>query len=470
MKSEKLYDAITNISEENISRCDNAVKKMKKPSKKLWISWVAAMLVVAIVVGVVLWPGKDSIVISANAIFEAKYPDRSDLSYRPVNNELKECLSPFFNDFIARSLTGAGDENVLVSPLSVYMAMCILAESTSGESREQILDVLGYADKEILGLSQMELLRTSAKTIFNSVHNTHKSATRLLANSVWLDKSVEFNSATMKTIADNFYTSSFSGNLGSDEMNKVAQSWLNENTKNILSEQIKDIELAPETLYAIMSTVYFKGSWDNEFNKSMNTQGIFHGAKGDVPVEYMNKKTIHNYYWGEGFAAISYRMQGGDSMWFILPDEGVEAETLLNSQQVLEFMTPVKKTAESKSLIVNMSIPKFDVEYNTDLSGVLKEMGVTQVFERFNADMSPVLKDGYLPNGYWLYATEVKHGARVRIDEKGCEGAAYTIIPEAPGASEPPDDEVDFIVDRPFIFAVTDSNGLPIFAGIVNMP
>ena len=137
MKSEKLYDAITNRSEENITRCDNAVKKMKKPSKKLWISWVAAMLVVAIVVGVVLWPGKDSIVISANAIFEAEYPDRSDLSYRPVNNELKECLSPFFNDFIARSLTGAGDENVLVSPLSVYMA-CVYwqnPQAVKAESR-----------------------------------------------------------------------------------------------------------------------------------------------------------------------------------------------------------------------------------------------------------------------------------------------------------------------------------------------
>ena len=101
--------------------------------------------------------------------------------------------------------------------------------------------------------------------------------------------------------------------------------------------------------------------------------------------------------------------------------------------------------------------------------GAAKVM-ITDVFDPLKSDMSPVLKGGALPSGYSLYATEVKHGVRVRIDEKGCEGAAYTIIPAAPGASEPPDDEVDFIVDRPFIFAVTDSNGLPIFAGIVNMP
>lgn len=464
MKSEKLYDAITNISEENISRGNNALKKMKIPSKKLWISSVAAMLVVALVVGVVLWPGEDSIVLSANAIFEAEYPmrDKDKLKGDKVDGTHTQNLNGFFEQIIQKSLGSAGDENTVISPLSLYMALCVLAESTAGESQNQILDVLGCED--------IQELRAGASTIWNAVYNTHQSATRLLANSVWLDKSVEYNNATMKNIADYYYASSFSGDIGSDAMNKVMQAWINENTRGILANQVKDIELDDQTLYAILSTVYFKSSWESIFKIKYTVQGTFHGATGDVSAYFMKKSTEGYYYWGDGFASVFLRMKGGDRMWIILPDKGVSPETLLNNSDVLSLLTPQKDTASNKSIMINMSIPRFDVEQESELSGVLKEMGVTDVFNPFAADMTPVLKDGVLPNGDWLYATEVQHGVRVKVDEEGCEGAAYTLIPANPGAAAPPDDEVDFIVDRPFIFAVTDSNGLPIFAGIVNMP
>lgn len=465
MKKEKLYNAITNISDENIKRADTYGQKVTKIKRKMWLSSVAAILVVAIVIGVVLWPGKDAIVLSANAIFEAEYPTLN--SEYPgggrIDSAIAQQLSPFFAELIQKSLSDSGKENGVISPLSLYMAMSILAESTAGESQKQILDLLKY--------DSLEQLRTGSNAIWNAVYNTHKSSTRLLANSVWLDDSVEFNNATMKSIADNYYASSFSGDMGSNQMSKVMKSWINQNTNDILANQVENIRLSPETLYAIVSTVYYKCSWENKFKTDRTVFGTFHSAKGDVDAYFMKKSTMAAYYWGEGFSAISLELQGGDKMWIILPDEGTSPEEVLGSEQALSLMTSQKKTASNKILMVHMTIPRFDVEENGDLSGVLKEMGVTQVFDMYNADMSPVLKDGVLPNGDWLYATEVQHGVRVKVDERGCEGAAYTIIPADPGTSEPPDDdEVDFIVDRPFIFAVTDRNSLPIFAGIVNNP
>ena len=39
------------------------------------------------------------------------------------------------------------------------------------------------------------------------------------------------------------------------------------------------------------------------------------------------------------------------------------------------------------------------------------------------------------------------------------------------GAAMPPSEEVDFPLDRPFVFLITNSDGsLPLFAGIVNNP
>ena len=55
------------------------------------------------------------------------------------------------------------------------------------------------------------------------------------------------------------------------------------------------------------------------------------------------------------------------------------------------------------------------------------------------------------------------------VDEEGVAAAAYTVMP-VEGATEPPEDEVDFVLDRPFLFCLTSADGLPLFAGTVANP
>lgn len=58
---------------------------------------------------------------------------------------------------------------------------------------------------------------------------------------------------------------------------------------------------------------------------------------------------------------------------------------------------------------------------------------------------------------------------RVMIDEEGCTAVAYTVM-AAVGAGMPPDEEIDFTLDRPFLFVITGDGELPLFVGIVNQP
>ena len=80
------------------------------------------------------------------------------------------------------------------------------------------------------------------------------------------------------------------------------------------------------------------------------------------------------------------------------------------------------------------------------------------------ADFTPLTTANQLP----LALTEAKHAARVKIDEDGCEAAAYTILSVCPTAAMPPEEVVEFKLDEPFLFAITGADGLPLFAGIVN--
>ena len=95
------------------------------------------------------------------------------------------------------------------------------------------------------------------------------------------------------------------------------------------------------------------------------------------------------------------------------------------------------------------------------MKDALQTLGVNACFDPANADFSPLLADDVD-----AFISEVKHGARVTIDEEGVTAAAYTVMMLC-GSAMPPSDEIDFTVDRPFIFAITGESGIPLFIGVV---
>ena len=152
-------------------------------------------------------------------------------------------------------------------------------------------------------------------------------------------------------------------------------------------------------------------------------------------------------------------------MLLILPDEDVAAEDLLAEKEVLDFIFDHHAWENQKFLIVNQSVPKFDVVSDFSLISGLKNLGVKDVFDFSEADFTPLLGDTELP----LAVNEAKHAARVMIDEEGCTAAAFTVM-IACGAAMPPKEQVDFVLDRPFLFVINGQDGQPLFVGIVNQP
>ena len=85
----------------------------------------------------------------------------------------------------------------------------------------------------------------------------------------------------------------------------------------------------------------------------------------------------------------------------------------------------------------------------------------------FSAPLTPISP---LTDLDGIFVSSVKHAARVKIDEKGCEAAAFTII-TGEGASMPPEyPKYEFNADRPFAFVITGLDGLPLFMGSVYDP
>ena len=113
---------------------------------------------------------------------------------------------------------------------------------------------------------------------------------------------------------------------------------------------------------------------------------------------------------------------------------------------------------------VNLSVPKFDIRASGDLKDTLQAMGVTDLFSQSAADFS-----GSVEGDFPVWVTAVNQATRVAIDEKGVTAASYIEIPGA-GAAQPPEEIIDFILNRPFLFVITNRYDLPLFAGVVNQP
>ena len=90
-----------------------------------------------------------------------------------------------------------------------------------------------------------------------------------------------------------------------------------------------------------------------------------------------------------------------------------------------------------------------------------ENMGITDLFQYGTADFSEAFEGP-------VFMTAANQAVRVEIDEQGVKAAAYIELPGA-GAAQPPEEIIDFVLDRPFLFIISDS-GIPLFAGTVNEP
>ena len=121
-----------------------------------------------------------------------------------------------------------------------------------------------------------------------------------------------------------------------------------------------------------------------------------------------------------------------------------------------------------KWMKVNFSVPKFDVSAGIDLKDGLKALGLTKIFEPLGNDFSPsVIRANAFDEP--VYLAGIHQDTRVQIDEEGVAAASYIELNFGAGAAAPPDEIIDFVLDRPFLFVISKSE-IPLFVGTVYCP
>ncbi len=362
-------------------------------------------------------------------------------------------LSAFYRSALPLLLP-EDEENALCSPLNIYLALAMLAEITDGTSRSQILSAMGAEN--------MDSLSAQVENIWSANYRNGDTAKSLLASSVWLKNGLSFKKAALDRLAGSHRASVYSGDPGSDSMDQALRRWMNSATGNLLTDQIDRITLPKDLVAALVTALYYKAPWMEGFSREVSYHGDFTAASGEtVTASYLFESRVGLIYDGEGFTAASKTLLDESTMWFLLPDEGVSPSSLLSSGSVTELLYG---SVPSGQYLVRLSVPEFDVTAHLDLMPVLASLGITDVADASRSDFSPLVDD---PNRIAL--TSAVHGARLKLDEDGVEAAAYTMMAAAAGVIETRG-EYDFVLDRPFVFALTSQAGDLLFAGTVGNP
>ncbi len=489
-KQEKLQDAIGMVGNDLIQKAGNYRRKTAKIVLKWLTPAVAAVLVVGVVCGSLLWPRDPGLDLSGDSVATpdqpvdkepahnigvskvlaaADYPDaasylemdeRRDWANQKYDRNQSAIKGGNVNSFLNQSLPAvfrdSNEQNRIYSPLNVYIALAMLTEVTEGETRQQILD--------LLGVSEVETLREKCRALWNASYRDDGVLTSILASSVWLDDVLTINQDTVERLAKNYYASSYRGDLGSEEMNTLLKNWLDEQTGGLLKDQIKDLQMAPETVLALATTIYYRAKWSEEFSDKQSKEMTFYAPAGEETHTFLCKKYTGDFLMGEGYRATRLPMDQGGYMYFILPDEGTDPETLLQTAPLGDLIAGAVKLNTYK---VDFSVPKFDVASQVNLVNALDQLGMKKIFDSEEAEFTLEFVEQELP----LYLSKVQHDARVKIDEEGCEASAYTVdIMEGLSDYWEEIPSAVFQADRPFIFAITSEYDLPLFVGTVYRP
>ena len=359
-----------------------------------------------------------------------------------------------FADALVRAASPEG--NWVMSPYSARLCLAMLANGTKGETQAELLDALQIDDLDAFNQSVKELLET------------YDGYARIMsldtANSIWLNQSwFDGKGAYLPDFVekmDENYRATVEEVTNTDSVERI-NAWVSEKTNDkiptILTEDNRKF------VTALVNAVYFKAAWENEFSESRTDKADFTNADGSTDtVDMMHQTSGFGYYATPGIEALKmdYRKYAVDnpegdnweyfrdadfSMYLIKADQQIDVQALLDQ-------------AEFAYGDVDISVPKFKVEYGAALDDALQALGFKTDYDRDKADLTAMLDPSGLPGGQHFLDT-VLQKAYVAIDEKGTEAAAVTVAASTGGSAEPPRPTLvcTFTADSPFWFVIRDN-------------
>ena len=362
------------------------------------------------------------------------------------------------------------NENLVCSPLSLQYALAMTANGASGQTRQEIIDFLGYGEEDIDALNEY------SKTLLEQLPAVDLDVTLKVTDALLVNDKFPLLPSFKETVENNYYAAV--DNMDFSDPEQVAariNEWASRNTDGFIDNILSASEISEDAVAYIMNALYFKAKWaggeyDPMFESDATKPEDFHLSDGStIKVDMMRNMRWHQYAELDGYKVLAIPYAGYKYyMYILLPDEN-DINGLIEKLKTTswsDILSKMKSDAE-----VYIRIPKFEIENKYNLNDALHALGVTRPFQSGMAEFDMMFQPKQPKYYYWI--EKVIQKARIKVSEKGTEAGAVTIV-EMDGVAEAPGDEpkkVFFYADRPFVFVIGEkTSGTILFEGVCTRP
>ena len=385
---------------------------------------------------------------------------------------LSENILDFSADFTRESTKVLDNkrDNFTVSPLSMFSALAVATPCSNGNTKTELLS--GLKTTESLLTSEFGNLFAESNYLRTLGGESNKIVKKEeLTNSIWIDKNVEFKTDMLNLLADKFYAYSVSVDYRHEnkKANRQMSKFVEEKTNGLLTP---NFDFDPDTLFTILNTLYLKSLWNSTSDNLSTSNDQFEFVNRDG--SKVKKNLLETFYQEgriqrtEAYSSFFAETECKDRIKFVVPNDGYKLEDILTTETLFEINKQKYHGFDEENNTMYFGktfFPGFEAECDIDAKNILKTLGIRDLFSDSKCDFSNLTDE-------FVYCDKVEHVAKLKVDKKGIEGAAYTAMQfKGESAPEPPTyKEVyeEFVVDKAFYFVVSDHNNLPLFSGIVN--
>lgn len=346
-------------------------------------------------------------------------------------------------------------ENIMVSPLSVSLALAMTYNGALTQTKNDMEKTL-----RLSGLTSEEI-NTSYYNLIEALKKMDAKVKLEIANAIYYRDDFEVEQDFIK-INKKYYDAEVAPlDFSSDDAVDIINSWVFDHTDGKIETILERI--SPLHVMFLLNAIYFKGTWQKEFNNKSTEALPFYLENGEQLItETMQRLDTALYTSNELFSAV--QLPYGENNFYMtvfLPNPGINLKDItekLNKETWNSWMENFEITKN-----IDIKFPRFKYKYEIMLNDVLSEMGMKIAFTSA-ADFRGINRNGDLLIDY------VKHKSFIEVNEEGTEAAAVTIVAiERTSAGGP--EKIPFYVNKPFLYTITErSTGAVLFIGTVKNP
>ncbi|CAM0907725.1 unnamed protein product [Alopecurus aequalis] len=381
----------------------------------------------------------------------------------------------------------AGGSSEGLAALSAGLALRLADEQANDNL---ILRVLGAQ-------SRQELAQFVARAAGDALRDWSGSGGPRVAFTcgVWSDLSCPLKPGFRNAVVDGAYKGDASSLDFRDDPKGACwliNAWATRVTDGLIENVLSPESVKPLTRVVLGSAVYFKGKWDQPFDKGDTENAPFRllGGAGAVDVPFMRSREPQYIAVHDGFKVLKLLYKNPKkpapffphraplvnpattrhnsnsarfSMCIFLPDTDNGLRSLLDAigsrPGFLHQHLPCRKVD-----VRDFRVPRFKLSFHNSVVDVLKKLGLQLPFDEEAADLSGMTEEP-------LLVDQVIHTAVIEVNEEGTEAVAANIFINIPIMARKRPPRVDFVADHAFAYVIVEEEtGAIVFAGHVLHP